>query len=607
MPLCVYIIDLQRVRLRIWLAVILLFCSGSFALCQEPYPRGPMRVSEAVRPGSQSFTRQPLRVAQFDPSVPFVPRDSLPPGTVTTPPNNFSANPNGLSPVPNGSFGQPWLGTNPNTVPQTGLPQGFVDPRSVDPRLVDPRLIDPRLIDPSAFPPNPNFQNTPSNVLPPAPNPLGIPNSGVPNFDAPNFGTPNLGAPNLGAPNLAAPNLGVQQPNQNNVFGTADLLRTPYDEVSPFGRQPLSPYAQTDFNDEVVDADLVIGLTPNPRSLNYGMGVGFNSDLGVFGQFVYDDKDFDLTAFPWRNPPVPFRGGGQRFRVEAMPGNEAQRYLVSLTEPFFMQFAGQPVSLNVSGFYFDRDFFDWDERRFGGRVGLSYALSSRLLFSTKFRAENVDLSNPRVLVPELAQALGDSELYGASASLAYDTRDNAYAPTEGGYLSASFEQVFGTFDYPRGTVNWKGYTTLLQRPDRSGRHVLGLHFDGGITGSQTPIFENFFAGGFSTLRGFRFRRASPQDQGVVIGGELSLLGSAEYFFPITADDMVRGALFTDLGSVSETTSIDDDDFRLSVGAGLRLSIPALGPAPLAVDFAVPLIRGDDDRVQNLAFFISVGR
>ena len=94
---------------------------------------------------------------------------------------------------------------------------------------------------------------------------------------------------------------------------------------------------------------------------------------------------------------------------------------------------------------------------------------------------------------------------------------------------------------------------------------------------------------------------------MIVGGELSLLGSAEYYFPITADDMVRGVLFTDFGSLSETTDINSEDFRLSVGGGVRLIIPALGPAPLAIDAAVPLVRNDDDRIQNIAFLISLGR
>ena len=199
----------------------------------------------------------------------------------------------------------------------------------------------------------------------------------------------------------------------------------------------------------------MIGLTPSRRTLNYGAGVGYNSDLGLFGQFIYDDRDFDWRAFPWLNPPVPFRGGGQRLRIEAMPGAEAQRYLASFTEPYFAQCAGQPVALSLSGFYFERDYFDWDERRFGGRVGLSYYLTQALLLSAKFRIENVDITDPRIPVPELVRSLGDSELFGASIGLAYDTRNSPYAPTQGSYLSASYEHVFGTFDYPRGIIQYK--------------------------------------------------------------------------------------------------------------------------------------------------------
>lgn len=494
--------------------------------------------------GVRAMERAPLRVAQVDPSF-------LPPNPVQSLPNN-------------GAFGQPF---QPLQSGSYGIP--------------------PQRLPPSNIPPNylPQYSN---------------PNYAAPNNIPPNYAPPNYEPPNYepGYGNGSATQFGVPSDN---------FFRSPTLDQSPFGRQPLSPYAETDFNAQPVDADLIVGLTPSSQTLNYGAGVGFNSDLGVFGQFVYDDRDFDLFAPPWRNPPVPFRGGGQHLRIEATPGVEAQRYLVSFTEPYFGRFGGQPVALNLSGFYFERDYFDWDERRYGGRVGLGYYLSRQLALNLKFRIENVDVSRPRILVPELQRSLGDSELYGAGLSLAYDTRDNPYTPTEGGYFSAGFEQVFGTFDYPRGTVSLKQYAWIRQRPDYSGRHVLGLHFDGGITGSQTPIYENFFAGGFSTLRGFRFRHASPKDSGVIVGGELSLLGSAEYFFPITADDMVRGVLFTDFGTVEETTDIDADDFRLSVGGGLRVVVPAFGPVPLSVDFAVPLLRADTDRIQNIAFYLSLGR
>ena len=121
-----------------------------------------------------------------------------------------------------------------------------------------------------------------------------------------------------------------------------------------------------------------------------------------------------------------------------------------------------------------------------------------------------------------------------------DTRDITFQPTQGYYLQLSFEQVFGSFDYSRGEIDFRRYFLLAERPDGSGRHVLGFSNRIGFSGSETPIFENFFAGGYSTLRGFDFRGASPRDGGVTVGGEFQMLGSAEYLFPITADDMLKG-------------------------------------------------------------------
>ena len=128
-----------------------------------------------------------------------------------------------------------------------------------------------------------------------------------------------------------------------------------------------------------------------------------------------------------------------------------------------------------------------------------------------------------------------------------------------------------------------------------------------MSGSQTPIFENFYAGGHSTLRGFDFRGASPQSGGVTIGGRLSLLGSLEYLFPITADDMLKGVLFCDYGTIEEDIDIEVDDYRVALGAGLRISVPAMGPAPIALDFAVPVAREDTDDIQNFSFHVGLSR
>jgi outer membrane protein insertion porin family len=43
------------------------------------------------------------------------------------------------------------------------------------------------------------------------------------------------------------------------------------------------------------------------------------------------------------------------------------------------------------------------------------------------------------------------------------------------------------------------------------------------------------------------------------------------------------------------------------GFGLRLNIPAMGPAPLALDFAVPVARAPTDDIQNFSFFFGFSR
>ena len=279
--------------------------------------------------------------------------------------------------------------------------------------------------------------------------------------------------------------------------------------------------------------------------------------------------------------------------------------MVNFTEPYLLD---TNVSLNLSGFLYDRRYLDWDEQRLGGRVGLGYRLTPDLSIRSSLRLENVNVSDPRTnTVPQLNEVIGDNSLYSGGITLSHDTRDSAFAPTEGHLLELTFEQAFGSYTYPRGVVDYRRYFLLKERPDGSGRHVLGTSLRTGISGTDTPLYENFFAGGYSTLRGFRFRSATPQVNGVYVGGELSLLGSTEYTFPITADDMLKGVVFCDFGTIEEELEIEWDDFRVAVGTGLRVSIPAMGPAPIALDLAVPIAREQTDRIQNFSFFVGFGR
>jgi outer membrane protein insertion porin family len=341
------------------------------------------------------------------------------------------------------------------------------------------------------------------------------------------------------------------------------------------------------------------------------LGAAFNSDSGLVGQFIIDERNFDIGR-----PPRSFgefidgtgwRGAGQGFRLELVPGTDVQRYLLSFDEPYLFN---TPISLTTSAYYFDRRYFDWDEERLGGRVAFGYRLTNDLSVSTGVRLENVEISNPRVgTSPELNAAVGGNGLYLGSVSLINDTRDHPFQASEGSYLELSYSQAFGDFDYPRGDIDYRRYLLIYERPDGSGRHTLAMGTRLGFTGSNTPVFENYFAGGFSTMRGFDFRGASPRSGGVIVGGEFQWLNTIEYVFPLTADDMIKGVLFTDFGTVEDSIEIRGENFRVAPGFGFRVHMPVggAGGAPLAFDFAFPVAHADFDETEMFSFYLGVLR
>lgn len=340
------------------------------------------------------------------------------------------------------------------------------------------------------------------------------------------------------------------------------------------------------------------------------LGVGVNSDAGLVGNISIDERNFDWRRFPrnWEDVRngTALRGAGQRFRIDASPGSEVNRYLMSFQEPYLFD---SPISLGLSGSFFDRRFRDWDEQRIGGRISLGYQWVERdISANVSYRGESVKIQNPSTLAQaDLADALGSNALHGFKLTVVNDTRDSSFLPTKGRYLEISGEQVIGTFDYPRVSADYRRYFLLRERPDHSGRHVLSLATNVAYSGSQTPIYEHYFAGGFSTLRGFDFRGASPIDAatGVEVGGEFQWLNSIQYLFPITADEMLHGVVFCDFGTVEKDVEIND--FRVAPGFGLRVSVPAMGPAPIALDFAFPVSYADTDDREVFSFSMGFTR
>jgi len=401
-----------------------------------------------------------------------------------------------------------------------------------------------------------------------------------------------------------------------------------YGQPSPYAAQPGVPSAPpvtgygsgndlfnqspAPFANEPATRDLtIIPQVAEAQTGRFMLGVGVNSNAGVLGSIVLDEQNADIFRLPtsWRDfiEGRAFRGAGQQVRLEAVPGSQVSRYTFLFRQPYLFD---TRVSFSTSAYYFQRYYRDWFEERTGGRVGFGYQFPfvPDLSVSAAIRAEHVNIEQPTLPTPpQLAAALGGTDLFVGEFGIVHDTRDSTFIATEGHRIALNFDLGFGEYDFPRANIEARQHFLLGERPDGSGRQVLTLQSQLGFTGSQTPIFENYFAGGFSSMRGFNFRGVGPVVQNVNVGGQFQWLNTIEYMFSITADDMIRGVAFCDFGTVEENIELNADNFRVAPGLGLRITVPALGPAPIAIDFSAPILHAPGDNLQNIAFYFGLGR
>jgi len=342
------------------------------------------------------------------------------------------------------------------------------------------------------------------------------------------------------------------------------------------------------------------------RTGQFMLGASFNTDAMFTGNITLNERNFDICRWPTSLDDFrygrAFRGAGQEFRLEAAPGTQFQRYSATFREPYLLD---TPFGLTVSGYYFQRSFAEYNEDRYGGRITLDRRLDPIWRASFGTRIEGVGVRDvPFNAPPSIAADAGTHFVLGLRPGLTRDTRDSYLYPTTGSIFDIAFEQVFGSYTFPVGTLEFTKFLSskYLAREDGSGRHVLGLRTQLSVAGDNIPVFERFYGGGIRSFRGFTFRGMGPFQNNYAVGGRFAWLNTVEYQIPILANDKFHFVTFCDHGTVERDFSIRN--YRVSVGAGFRLAIPALGPLPLAIDFGVPLNKGPHDK--NQLVNISVG-
>ncbi|AMV37411.1 outer membrane protein assembly factor [Planctomyces sp. SH-PL62] len=399
----------------------------------------------------------------------------------------------------------------------------------------------------------------------------------------------------LGAAPPAAP--GRSQPPVGSGEPPGSFPSIPGLNMTDVGPDRNDPFPNRSY------ADIVTTLEEAPTG-RLMVGVAASSFQGLFGNVTVYEKNFDLFNVPRSFNDIfngmAFRGGGQEFRLDLQPGTLINRFQASLRDPYLL---GLPIGGAAAGYYFNRLYPDWSESRGGGRFSLGRQFGTSTYADVAARVEDVNFYGYRSPAPaQYLAASGHSFLASLRPSLRFDNRNSPFMATKGQYAELSFEQGWGTYTWSKFDAEGRVHYTTGSRPDGTGKRFVTLRGHFGIATQSLPVYERFFAGNFGSLRGFQYRTVSPKAMGVPTGGVMMALGSLEYQFPWTAADTVHQVVFTDFGTVENDYSFNK--LRVSVGTGLRLMVPALGPVPLGFDIAIPVMSAEGDALRYFNFSMS---
>lgn len=430
---------------------------------------------------------------------------------------------------------------------------------------------------------------------------------------------------------------GALASNQKIQLSRARLMRTGFFKNVTVDTRPVpnSP--------DQVDVNFVVEEQPSGSST---IAAGYSQSGGVTFQFDVSQNNF--------------MGTGKRVNASFSRSETREVYSLGMTNPYFTV---NGVSQSLSGYYrktkYDnKNISNYVLDSYGGSLSYGYPIDENQRISFGLNADNTKLRGGRFMgISNVKQLMADGgkiqvdnngipdfkhdyTTYNATLGWNYSSLDRPVFPTQG--MSHSVDLTVGFGDKTHQKVVYQGniYRPFVKKSVLRGYAKLGY-------GNNLPFYENFYAGGYGSVRGYDQSSLGPRSQayltarrgqqttlGEVVGGNALATFGSELILPLPFKgdwiDQVRPVIFIEGGQVFDTTGMDkqtidltqfkdpqaiaeqnakaanrplltqDKQLRYSAGVGATWYTPI---GPLSISYAKPLNKKQNDQTDTVQFQI----
>ncbi len=305
-----------------------------------------------------------------------------------------------------------------------------------------------------------------------------------------------------------------------------------------------------------------------------------------------------------------FMGSGKSLSISAENSASTKNLRISYNNPYHtVDGIGRGFNIFYNKTNADQaDISDYQSDSYGADVNYTIPLgeddSLRFSVGGEHRKIKISKTNSPKHIKQFILDHGNNydQLLG-TLSYIHDTRNRSLFPTKGQRQSLAVDIGFPGSDLQFYKLKYRG--TVYQPITDDITFALKGHVSYGKgTGNskELPFYENFYAGGIGSVRGFDHNSLGPKDSnGTPRGANLKTTVTAEVQFPMPFLSDVKGlraSAFVDGGNVFDDT-FKADEMRYSAGLSVTWMTP-LG-APLTVSYSEPLNAKAGDETSQVQF------